>query len=168
MLILTAAVKAFLSATIVTLLVWLTVTVVWKKKGLLIPLAVVYILAILYITLFSRVVADEGQGVNFLPFRFIYWIRKYAEGPTYHGIFRPMLGVYLNILMFVPLGFLVKTWKPTIPNWKIILAGFIFSLFIELAQMIFHLGMFETDDLMTNTLGTWLGIVFYKKRMEKA
>ena len=151
----------------VTAAIVFLVAVLPKHDELLWPFIVLYILVVLYITLFSRVAAEEGQGVNLLPFRYVYWIVQYAKGPTYHGVFRPVLGVYLNILMFVPFGFLFKCVRECTTTWKIVLIGFCFSLLIELTQMVSHLGMFETDDLMTNTLGTWLGIVLYRKRMQK-
>ena len=162
-----AAIRALLIAFTATVAIMLMAAVITKYPKLLVLVLVFYLSGILYITLFSRVAAEEGHGVNPFPFRFVYWIIQYAKGPTYQRVFRPILGVYMNILMFIPFGFLAKIWKPTMPPWKIILAGFGFSLVIESAQLVFHLGMFETDDLITNTVGTWVGTAIYRKRMER-
>lgn len=167
MLVLAAACEAILIATIAAVIIWLMAAVLPFYRRFLLLCIVLYIFLILWITLFSRGIAVEGQGINLLPFRFVYWIVQYAKGPTYHGVFRPILGVYMNILMFVPFGFFFKFARESTVTWKIILVGFCSSLIIELAQMIFHLGMFETDDLMTNTLGTWLGTVLCRRRMQK-
>ena len=37
------------------------------------------------------------------------------------------------------------------------LCGFVLSLSIELTQLVTHLGMFDLDDLMNNSLGAFLG-----------
>lgn len=163
----TAAIETMLTAIFAAAFIWLMAAVLPQNRTFLLPCAILYVCLVLYITLFSRVAAEEGQGVNILPFRFVYWIIQYAKGPTYHGVFRPILGVYMNILMFAPLGFLFKCFHENTATWKIVVTGFIVSLSIEVAQMIFHLGMFETDDLLTNTLGTWAGTVIYRKRMRK-
>lgn len=111
--------------------------------------------------------AEEGHGINLLPFQFMYWVKRRFKSYGLYGVLRPLGGLYLNILMFVPFGFLASTVKQEYTAWKIIFVGFIVSLLIELTQMATHLGMFETDDLMTNTIGAWLGTVIYQKRMRK-
>ena len=138
-----------------------------ERRNLLWVGIVSYMFIVLYTTQFSRITTEDGRGINLLPFHFLYWVKIYLSRGNIHGVFRCIRGLYLNILMFIPFGFLAKTWKPAAPAWKIVLAGFGFSMLIELTQMIFHLGMFETDDLMTNTLGTWLGTAIYGKRMQK-
>ena len=143
----TAAIETMLTAIFAAAFIWLMAAVLPQNRTFLLPCAILYVCLVLYITLFSRVAAEEG--------------------PTYHGVFRPILGVYMNILMFAPLGFLFKCFHENTATWKIVVTGFIVSLSIEVAQMIFHLGMFETDDLLTNTLGTWAGTVIYRKRMRK-
>ena len=67
--------------------------------------------------------------------------------------------VYLffgNIIWFVPFGFLMKKLTHlTMP--KIIFFGFLLSLFIEVMQFIFGMGVSEIDDLLLNTLGAVIG-----------
>ena len=50
--------------------------------------------------------------------------------------------IALNILMFIPLGFLLGG-----KGWKAVLFGFLLSAFIELTQYVFLLGYCEADDL---------------------
>ncbi len=73
--------------------------------------------------------------------------------------FRALL---MNLLLFVPLGAGLTSALPT--RWPVkrrigwtILAGFVLSLLIELAQLVFSLGYAEMDDLLSNTLGAALG-----------
>lgn len=71
--------------------------------------------------------------------------------------------IILNIFMLVPFGFLL----PYIANifkkigWTT-LAGIGFTLFIEMAQLLLKRGIFETDDLINNTLGVLIGYGFYR------
>lgn len=69
----------------------------------------------------------------------------------------------LNILMFVPLGFLLPCLFRTFRRpWAAYGAGAGFSLLLELIQLIFHLGVFETDDILNNFAGTVIGYGFYR------
>ncbi|MBR4435620.1 MAG: VanZ family protein [Clostridia bacterium] len=82
----------------------------------------------------------------------------------------------LNLLMFVPLGYLVPLIidhysnersyskpksKPPIKFIFIILIGLGVSLSIETAQYFFRCGVFEIDDLVKNTLGAAVGWFLY-------
>lgn len=92
-----------------------------------------------------------GGPPNFTPFRAWWnaWIRDSS-----------MLwsSLILNILLFLPLGVLlplcfrrVRRGLPTVGT------GFLLSLVIELLQYVTHRGFLDVDDLMLNTLGTFLG-----------
>ena len=64
--------------------------------------------------------------------------------------------IVLNILMFVPVGYLAYFF--TKKNFrKTIIFVVAFSLFIEVLQLVFHLGLFEWDDVLHNTIGYVLG-----------
>lgn len=60
----------------------------------------------------------------------------------------------LNILLFIPLGFLVGK-----KGWKAVLYGFLLSASIECAQYLFLLGYCEADDVLNNTIGCGFGIL---------
>lgn len=63
----------------------------------------------------------------------------------------------LNILLFVPLGFLLPTLWPRFRNpARTILAGLILSAVIETAQL-FTFRLTDINDLITNAMGTALG-----------
>lgn len=68
------------------------------------------------------------------------------------------LNVLLNIGLFVPLGILLPLMFRKLQKWYWMLsAGFGGSLAIELLQLATGRGMFDVDDLFTNTLGAMLG-----------
>jgi len=63
--------------------------------------------------------------------------------------------------MTVPLGIFLAALWPTMRSWKrIALAGFCFSLAIELSQLFTNRGT-NIDDLIANTLGAVLGYVLF-------
>lgn len=68
----------------------------------------------------------------------------------------------LNILMFVPFGFLLPLGVKRLGNfWKTYLAGFLLAALIELAQLAMRRGEVEMDDIFNNLLGTMIGYGCY-------
>lgn len=68
----------------------------------------------------------------------------------------------LNIVLFMPLGFLLPTIWPQFRKMKnTVCAGFFFSLAIELNQLLNN-RITDIDDLFTNTLGAIVGYVLYR------
>ncbi|MGH1328323.1 VanZ family protein [Bacillus pretiosus] len=68
----------------------------------------------------------------------------------------------LNIVLFMPFGFLLPTIWPHFRKMKnTVCAGFFFSLAIELNQLLNN-RITDIDDLFTNTLGAIVGYVLYR------
>lgn len=65
----------------------------------------------------------------------------------------------LNILLFVPFGYLLKKLYGHKNGMWITLHGMFFSLLIEYMQYTLYLGWFDIDDIISNTLGTCTGYV---------
>lgn len=91
-----------------------------------------------------KIPADE---INYIPF---YWIsagiRTYVE----------------NILLFVPLGFLLPCVQRKYEAMgKTVLYGFTLSFIIELSQL-FNRRVTDIDDLIMNTVGTFIGVFLFK------
>lgn len=71
--------------------------------------------------------------------------------------------IILNIFMLVPFGLLLpylhrifRKFGPTLT------AGFVFTLCIEVSQLVLRRGIFEADDLINNTLGTVIGYGLFR------
>lgn len=80
--------------------------------------------------------------LNFIPFAYM---------------FSDFQNSFLNVLLFMPLGFLLPVfWKNFKKFHWTVLFGFCISLLIEVLQ-IFTFRATDVNDLMTNTLGTFLG-----------
>lgn len=74
---------------------------------------------------------------------------------------------FMNILMFVPIGFLLPLlWEPY-KDWKRVMGfGCFLTVFIEVAQ-IFTFRTTDIDDLLTNLLGACIGFMLVKILGEK-
>lgn len=76
-----------------------------------------------------------------------------------------------NIVLFVPVGFLLPFVDGKEKWYWIIGFGFCFSLLIETIQLITARGCFDPDDIILNTIGTAIGygiyrVVIYKKTVD--
>ena len=107
-----------------------------KRKAILI----LYIFFILWVTLFSR------EPMTTRIFRGLFWE---IEMGYWNNIIQ-------NILLFIPLGFLIGGKRG-------IIAGLLLSIGIELTQYIAVLGYCELDDVLNNTIGTAIGSLLFKK-----
>lgn len=67
-----------------------------------------------------------------------------------------------NVIGFIPLGFLLSLLIPWFRNgFKILFAGLLFSLGYEMMQLLFGLGIFDVDDLILNTTGSFIGFIIF-------
>ena len=74
-----------------------------------------------------------------------------------NGVGAYLVNSGLNILLFVPLGFILPLlWKEFRSRRAICLTGFLLSLGIEMAQLL-NYRISDVDDLIMNTLGAFLG-----------
>ena len=120
------------------------------------PLALVWLVALVYAAFLSRRPYAAPRAL-FDPFHALKLFLK-TDGLAFVKRLWYLEGAGLNILLFVPFGYLLPTqWKRADRWWKVVLCGFVLSLLIELTQLVTHLGMFDLDDLMNNSLGAFLG-----------
>lgn len=121
----------------------------WQCVNLLLTIAAVA--AILYTTLMTR---ESGPSLVVLkPFT------KFAAARIQPELYREML---MNVFLFFPLGLTLSNALPQRLNrWGRIgittLFACLLSTVIEYTQYHFSLGMAETDDVICNTLGAFIG-----------
>ena len=105
---------------------------------------------ILYMTLFSRKIGSISK-IDLIPFN------------TAGGVRYIILYAMANALAFIPLGTLLPFVWNRAKNVKVcVLMGFFMSLFIETMQLILCCGVVQTEDLIMNTLGTYIGYILYR------
>ena len=137
-----------------------------KKRRYISAAALVLYGALMLWLLFWRERSMEGlpylhqlpMHVNFHPLK---TIRLYLGLLSAH---RPVLvriavvNLLGNVLMFVPLGFLLPGAFPQLGKWyrTLLTAAGIIAL-VELTQMLFLVGTCDIDDLLLNLIGTALG-----------
>ena len=93
--------------------------------------------------------------------RFIYRRVSMVPFSDFAKGYYSKLAIWGNILLFIPVGVYLSVFKKNLKIYqKIIILPFI-SLFFEIAQYIFLIGATDATDIVTNTLGGTLGILFY-------
>lgn len=108
-----------------------------------------YIIAILFITFLSR---EPGTRKGF----------DLEIGSTWAINDRNKAYVIENVFLFIPFGFLAALRIPAMRNlFASIVWGILFSWSIECLQLFFGRGYFQMDDILTNGLGTVIGMILY-------
>lgn len=148
-----------------------------QRTVVLLVICLVYFSALIYFTLISRSEGYSGYTeVSLVPFR--AFRRSFSFDPGLLGVIRILFtdgfqaarqavhvdsiaairGIFLNVLLFVPFGYLLPTIAPRFRCWwKVILTGLSVSFLIELVQMFTGLGQFDLDDIITNLIGLAIG-----------
>ena len=123
---------------------------------------IIWILFIFYISVILKLtVFRSGANIrvlNLIPFTMLAKIYK-DNGLGY--FYYLVLG---NIGWFMPFGFMLPLIFKKMNTDKIILAAFLFSLFLEVSQYVLMVGYTELDDVFLNTLGGLLGYICLIKR----
>ncbi|MCE7005947.1 VanZ family protein [Kibdelosporangium philippinense] len=112
-------------------------------------------LAVVFLPLPTPSTPRLRQTIQLIPFQ---WVLD-----TVGGDLNAVKQVFLNVLLFVPLGIFARVlWKRTAR--QAVVLGFVASLTIEVTQLSGNFGtapfvyrIFDVDDLITNTFGAMLG-----------
>lgn len=98
-------------------------------------------------------------------------MRSFLNG-TVEVTSMPMLdNILLNILLFVPMGYLLPFTFERIRPWQIVAIAFATSAATEVIQLTLKIGWFEFDDILNNTMGGLVGLLmarclFWRRRRE--
>ena len=80
----------------------------------------------------------------------------WGETPIAHAYFIE------NIIMFIPFGILMSMVFKRMQKMRYcVLAGFLFSCIIEISQLITQRGFCQLDDVVTNTVGAFVGRIIW-------
>jgi len=124
-----------------------------KRKDIATALLGVIVALILWITILSRETLIGTPKIYHLFHSIPSFLKEIQRGRIGNS--------FGNIILFVPIGFLlpaVTGWKKM---WKTVVAGISFSLLIESIQLITLRGCFDVDDVILNCLGTVMGFGLY-------
>ena len=134
-------------------LIWTLGMMILRGKVKRIVAAVFAVLAfgvIISFTVSGRAPGGDTQ-VSLIPFISFFYAKKQPE------FYRTL---YMNMALFMPLGLSLPFALPEKVRHKVLLtvaAGFILSVSVEAFQFFFSAGRCETDDVLMNTLGAFVG-----------
>lgn len=150
------------SAIIVLLPIMLILRYAIFKQYSFKEVALIFVYAVYLSAVFSAVGIPTINGLIVdIDFNFVPLIDIVNSPVSY------LKNTILNIILFVPLGFLLPTvWSEYRSGKKILFTGLGISLIIEILQ-IFTFRLTDVDDLITNTVGTILGYWLYSRFSEK-
>ncbi|MCD8231324.1 MAG: VanZ family protein [Clostridiales bacterium] len=135
-------------------------------------LLVIYTAFILMVTLMSR---ESGENATYEFVLFWSW------RAIYNGKIKLLWECIWNVILFIPFGCILgvvmcgdtdsragdKSTEEVVEEdsgriskivlIKVLVIGFLLSAIIETSQLLFHLGLFEWDDMIHNAIGSLLG-----------
>ena len=123
------------------------------RKHISISLIIVYTVFLYWLTIFSRS-ETLRSGCEWRPF---WKFRAIADGrEEYIG------EIATNLFMFVPIGLLIGLFVKR-RGWLVAMTtSIVLSLGIEMLQFYLKRGLFETDDIIHNTVGCLIGVSLIK------
>lgn len=95
---------------------------------------------------------------NLIPFKVIAEYVKNTQ--TINDWFGKNLAV--NIIMYMPCGFLAPLFLKKNKWWHILIFGIALSVIIEMFQAVLGVGTVDIDDVILNTVGLLIGFGIYK------
>lgn len=117
----------------------------------------IVILCILYVTLFSR---EESlvHKINYIP---LWSLFEWIYGGSDYGT-----SFLLNVLLFIPFGYCLSgiIQNKRRSRWVVVTVVICFTIssIIESLQYLTYRGLCDVDDLISNTLGGWLGTCLFR------
>ena len=125
------------------------------NKGML-ALFLIYLLAVAYVTIFSREYAKDTSVYIFRTDLISKAIRTRSLQPVTH--------LLQNVAMFIPLGVLLPFVYPEkLDSWgHVLLIALMATTLIETVQFFLLLGQADLTDIVTNILGAALGFLGYR------
>lgn len=126
-------------------------TLIYRTKKISLSLVVPYMFLLFAQTVLSREY-DSNVGIHLNPL----WYFNVGTFTLDRDLFNQLKA---NVVMFIPVGFLLpfSLKKPACA----IFYAFLFSLTIEILQLIFRKGLCESNDVINNTFGGAIGFIIY-------
>ena len=151
------------------------------RQRLLASGVVLYLLLFAWLVFFSRASSgsytvhvaplEDLKNAFSTPTGFSGWFRTlFTEGVSSAfsqiSIVRPedISQFYLNMMLFVPIGYLLPytfRWFRARVRVRPVLFCLLLSFLVENLQLISRRGMYDFDDIISNTLGGWIGQLLY-------
>ena len=122
----------------------------------------IYLICLVYLLFFAE---NMGRTIgttyryNYIPFK---EIKRFLTNINSLGMRAVIVNVVGNVVVFMPFGYLVpRIAKRKMGIFYTTILGLEFSACIELIQLVTRTGCCDVDDVILNTLGTFLGCAVY-------
>lgn len=130
-----------------------------RRRSFALGALVTYVFLVIAATLLSRQVSSQAQ----------YTLKMFWSFYDYWTGANDLLlmEVIMNIVMFVPVGFLMPCVLRDFRYRKTAAFSLGFTILIESCQLVLHRGLFEFDDIIHNFLGACIGMLLFIWLLEK-
>ena len=103
------------------------------------------------------------QQLNLIPFRTLRLFAGLLDSGVRSHITMAVINLGGNIIMFIPLGFLLPKVFPKLSSLpRVLLTTAIIITIVEIIQLFTLVGSCDIDDLILNVVGSALGYWFHK------
>lgn len=132
-------------------------------KILKFSVAGMYVLMLVYIVFLSpermHRTIPESTRIRWIPVKstvenFTYLMRS----PVLKGLWNFFMNLFGNVVLFIPLSFILILICRISGTKVIVLAALLLSVAIEVIQYTFSLGVADIDDVILNAAGAFIGI----------
>jgi len=136
------------------------------KKKTLTTAAILYAALMIYLMFLGRVpwpvtgsyLETIQNNLNLVPF---HTIVEFIETALYHPedfrVFHAVVNLLGNVVMFVPLGFLICGLSESKSLWHTLWVAALILVVVEVTQLLTLYGSCDIDDLILNLLGAAIG-----------
>lgn len=102
--------------------------------------------------------------INLVPFRTLRLFADLLDSGVRSYIVMAVINLGGNIIMFIPLGFLLPRVFPKLHTLiRVLLATTLIIIAVEIIQLFTLVGSCDIDDLILNVLGSALGYLLHKR-----
>ena len=148
-----------------------------SKKIIVLAALILYLLFVLLFAFFLRTEIN-GTGIITDPlWAYRQLFKSMASGYEVGGIIEAIrriswvrdtvASLILNILFFVPFGYLVPcNFKWTRTWWRVLLLALLLSISVEILQYVLHRGWFDVADPIYNSGGALIGYILYGRLLQ--
>ncbi len=103
------------------------------------------------------------SNLNLVPFRTLRLFAELLSDHRPHLVRAAVINLFGNVIMFVPLGFLLPlTFRRLTTLWKALLTTVFLITAVELLQLFTLVGSCDIDDLILNLFGAAIGYGLFR------
>ena len=109
-----------------------------------------YLVILLFFTVFGRIERNTESAIIIPLMSYVHILNGQYD----------LTNIIINVVMFLPLGFMLKKYLYRNINSKgVLFIAITASCVIEILQFVLKRGWFEVDDIIHNTVGAYVGFI---------